>query len=67
MAITEETGIHICFAANPRIFILKAKPLAINPMKNIVVIGFIGTQLDAGKAAGRWEKWLLLSYKANCL
>ncbi len=23
----------------------------------IVVIGFIGTQLDSGKGAGRWEKW----------
>lgn len=26
-------------------------------MKNLVIIGFIGTQLDSGKAAGRWEKW----------
>jgi transcriptional regulatory protein RtcR len=26
-------------------------------MKKIVVIGFVGTQLDSGKAAGRWEKW----------
>lgn len=26
-------------------------------MKNIVVIGFIGTQLDAGKSPGRWDKW----------
>ena len=26
-------------------------------MKPIVVIGFIGTQLDSGKGAGRWEKW----------
>lgn len=25
--------------------------------KNIVVIGFIGTQLDSGKGSGRWEKW----------
>lgn len=25
-------------------------------MKN-VVIGFLGTQLDGGKGAGRWEKW----------
>ncbi|MCM5680637.1 RNA repair transcriptional activator RtcR [Schlegelella sp. S2-27] len=25
-------------------------------MKNVVV-GFIGTQLDGGKGAGRWEKW----------
>ncbi|WCM92626.1 RNA repair transcriptional activator RtcR [Acidovorax sp. NCPPB 2350] len=25
--------------------------------KNKVVIGFIGTQLDAGRGAGRWEKW----------
>ncbi|KRC28089.1 RNA repair transcriptional activator RtcR [Acidovorax sp. Root217] len=25
--------------------------------KNRVVIGFIGTQLDSGKGAGRWEKW----------
>jgi transcriptional regulatory protein RtcR len=26
-------------------------------MKKIVVIGFIGTQLDSGKSSGRWEKW----------
>ncbi|KQM75221.1 RNA repair transcriptional activator RtcR [Xylophilus sp. Leaf220] len=26
------------------------------PKKN-VVIGFMGTQLDAGQGAGRWEKW----------
>nr|WP_288850742.1 RNA repair transcriptional activator RtcR [uncultured Acidovorax sp.] len=25
--------------------------------KNKVVIGFIGTQLDSGRGAGRWEKW----------
>ena len=25
--------------------------------KRIVVIGFIGTQLDSGKGAARWEKW----------
>ncbi len=25
--------------------------------KRIVVIGFIGTQLDRGKGSGRWEKW----------
>lgn len=25
--------------------------------KKIVVIGFIGTQLDAGKSTARWEKW----------
>ncbi|MES2324365.1 MAG: RNA repair transcriptional activator RtcR [Pseudomonadota bacterium] len=25
--------------------------------KNTVVIGFIGTQLDSGKGAARWEKW----------
>ncbi|WP_256078866.1 RNA repair transcriptional activator RtcR [Massilia sp. YIM B04103] len=25
--------------------------------KNIVVIGFVGSQLDSGKGAGRWEKW----------
>lgn len=25
--------------------------------KKRVVIGFIGTQLDSGKGAGRWEKW----------
>ena len=25
--------------------------------KNIVVIGFIGTQLDSGKGAKRWERW----------
>ncbi|MEO8154788.1 MAG: RNA repair transcriptional activator RtcR [Rhizobacter sp.] len=24
---------------------------------NTVVIGFIGTQLDSGQGAGRWEKW----------
>lgn len=26
-------------------------------IKKIVVIGFLGTQLDAGLGAGRWEKW----------
>ncbi|MBM7129912.1 RNA repair transcriptional activator RtcR [Dyella mobilis] len=26
-------------------------------MKPKVVIGFLGTQLDAGHSAGRWEKW----------
>jgi sigma54-dependent transcription regulator len=26
-------------------------------MKNIVVIGFVGAQLDSGKSPGRWEKW----------
>jgi len=25
--------------------------------KQTVVIGFLGTQLDAGQGAGRWEKW----------
>ena len=25
--------------------------------KNKVVIGFLGSQLDAGWGAGRWEKW----------
>jgi transcriptional regulatory protein RtcR len=25
--------------------------------KKTVVIGFLGTQLDAGGGAGRWEKW----------
>src|SRR4051794_1124221 len=25
--------------------------------KKTVVIGFLGTQLDAGQGAGRWEKW----------
>lgn len=25
--------------------------------KTIVVIGFLGTQLDSGKGAARWEKW----------
>jgi transcriptional regulatory protein RtcR len=25
--------------------------------KRIVVIGFVGTQLDAGKGAARWERW----------
>jgi len=25
--------------------------------KKIVVIGFVGTQLDSGGGAGRWEKW----------
>jgi transcriptional regulatory protein RtcR len=26
-------------------------------MKRIVVIGFVGSQLDSGKGAARWEKW----------
>ena len=26
-------------------------------MKKTVVIGFLGTQLDSGTSAGRWEKW----------
>lgn len=26
-------------------------------MKPVVVIGFLGTQLDAGRGAGRWSKW----------
>jgi transcriptional regulatory protein RtcR len=26
-------------------------------MKKTVVIGFIGTQLDSGISAARWEKW----------
>jgi transcriptional regulatory protein RtcR len=25
--------------------------------KKTVVIGFLGTQLDSGRGAGRWEKW----------
>jgi transcriptional regulatory protein RtcR len=25
--------------------------------KKTVVIGFLGSQLDAGQGAGRWEKW----------
>lgn len=25
--------------------------------KNKVIIGFLGSQLDSGKGAGRWEKW----------
>lgn len=25
--------------------------------KRIVVLGFVGTQLDSGKAAARWERW----------
>jgi transcriptional regulatory protein RtcR len=25
--------------------------------KRIVVLGFLGTQLDSGKGSGRWEKW----------
>ena len=25
--------------------------------QNKVVIGFLGTQLDSGRGAGRWEKW----------
>ncbi len=28
-----------------------------NPTLPTVVIGFLGTQLDAGLGAGRWEKW----------
>lgn len=27
------------------------------PAKRIIVIGFIGTQLDSGKGSARWEKW----------
>ena len=27
------------------------------PKKQTVVIGFLGTQLDSGGGAGRWEKW----------
>ena len=27
------------------------------PTKRIVVIGFMGTQLDSGKGSARWEKW----------
>ncbi len=26
-------------------------------MKKIVVIGFVGTQLDSGRGSARWEKW----------
>ena len=26
-------------------------------MKPIVAIGFLGTQLDNGRGAGRWSKW----------
>ena len=26
-------------------------------LKKTVVIGFLGTQLDSGQGAGRWEKW----------
>ncbi len=26
-------------------------------MKKIVVIGFVGSQLDSGKGSGRWERW----------
>lgn len=26
-------------------------------MKNVVVIGFVGTQLDSGKSPARWERW----------
>jgi len=26
-------------------------------MKPTIVIGFLGTQLDAGSGSGRWEKW----------
>jgi transcriptional regulatory protein RtcR len=26
-------------------------------MKPIIILGFLGTQLDAGAGAGRWEKW----------
>jgi len=25
--------------------------------KKTVAIGFMGTQLDSGQGAGRWEKW----------
>ena len=26
-------------------------------MRKTVVIGFLGTQLDSGQSAARWEKW----------
>ncbi len=39
------------------IFILKDNYLSKMKKKKIVVIGFIGTQLDSGKGSGRWEKW----------
>ena len=25
--------------------------------RRTVVVGFLGTQLDSGQGAGRWEKW----------
>lgn len=28
-------------------------------MKRKVVIGFLGSQLDAGSSAARWDKWRL--------
>lgn len=38
-------------------FIEIDKVLSEMKKKKLVVIGFIGTQLDAGKGSGRWEKW----------
>ena len=38
--------------------------------KKTVVIGFLGTQLDAGRGAGRWEKWrpsVALAQHEDCL
>ena len=34
-----------------------SKSATTEPAKQTVVIGFLGSQLDAGGGAGRWEKW----------
>ena len=31
--------------------------LSLNIVKKVVVIGFIGTQLDSGRGSQRWERW----------
>jgi transcriptional regulatory protein RtcR len=40
-----------------REFIYMDKLLSKTNKKRIVIIGFLGTQLDSGKGSGRWEKW----------
>jgi transcriptional regulatory protein RtcR len=37
--------------------ILLASKLSIILVKETVILGFVGTQLDAGKTSARWEKW----------
>jgi transcriptional regulatory protein RtcR len=40
-----------------KFYILLARTLYNNIVKKIVVLGFVGTQLDAGHSPARWEKW----------